>query len=276
MHNDPTATPIRPRDHATGDEMTTTTGFDDTTTVPQVEWLWAFLDTPLDSADESWPFWATVTRTTMSPRRGPDDEFATLLPARGGSWIKLQAVGSGGGLHLDLDGRDVHASARHAAALGARQIGHIDDTVIIMQSPGGFTFCLTTWDGTSGQVRTGEVDLLDQVCLDIPSTAWERECRFWADLTGWELRDGSIPSTFRYLVRRDDLPIRVLLQRVGATGPVTGHLDFACTDRGATVAAHVAAGARVVAEHPGWTVMEDPVGRVYCCTDRDPRTGQLA
>ncbi len=242
------------------------------TTAPAIEWVWAFLDTPAADADRSWSFWAQVTRSSLAPRRGPDDEFSTLWPAQGGAWIKLQAVGSGGGIHLDLDVQDVRAAAAHALALGASRIGHIDDTVIIMQSPGGFTYCLTTWDGTAGQVRGEQPDLFDQVCLDIPDPMWEAECRFWADLTGWELRHGS-DDTFRHLARPDPMPVRVLLQRVGHDGEVTGHGDFATADRAATVASHVEAGAEVVATCPGWTVMRDPVGRLYCCTDRDPRTG---
>ncbi len=46
--------------------------------------------------------------------------------------------------------------------------------------------------------------------------------------------------------------------------------DLACADREASVGRHLAAGARVVQVREGWTVMADPVGRVYCLTDRDP------
>ena len=35
----------------------------------------------------------------------------------------------------------------------------------------------------------GGRSIVDQVCLDIPPSVWEEECRFWADLTGWELYD---------------------------------------------------------------------------------------
>ena len=33
---------------------------------------------------------------------------------------------------------------------------------------------------------------------------------------------------------------------------------------------HLAAGARVLTVREQWTVMSDPVGRVYCRTDRSP------
>jgi hypothetical protein len=47
-------------------------------------------------------FWATVLKWTVSSRRGGHDEFATLLPPDGDAYVKLQAVGEGGGMHLDL------------------------------------------------------------------------------------------------------------------------------------------------------------------------------
>ena len=63
----------------------------------------------------------------------------------------------------------------------------------------------------------------------------------------------------------------MLFQRLDElTGPVRAHADIACVDRGTTLARHLAAGATVVAERQGWTVMADPVGRVYCLTDRSP------
>ena len=63
----------------------------------------------------------------------------------------------------------------------------------------------------------------------------------------------------------------MLFQRLDEpTGPVRAHADVACVDRVATLARHLAAGATVVVERQGWTVMADPVGRVYCLTDRSP------
>ena len=61
------------------------------------------------------------------------------------------------------------------------------------------------------------------------------------------------------------------MQRLGeATGTARGHLDVATTDRAASRAAHVAAGAEVVSDERFWTVLHDPVGRTCCLTDRRP------
>lgn len=235
-------------------------------------WAWIFLDTPRADAERSWRFWAEVTGQDVVDRRGEDDEFATLAARHGGSWVKLQAVADGpGGVHLDLDVDDVHAAAAHAESLGARRVGAIGDTVVILRSPGGFVHCLTTWHGESGQEREGLTSILDQVCLDVPRAAWEAENAYWPALTGWPRREGRLPE-FANADGGAPLPLRLLLQRLGEEdGPVRAHVDLACSDRATDTERHVAAGARVVAVNAFWTVLTDPVGRVYCLTDRSPQ-----
>lgn len=239
-----------------------------------IRWAWIFLDTPAVDAAESWRFWADVTGSSLAPPRGDDGEFSTLLPAAGGPWVKLQAVGDPtGGVHLDLDVDDVRAEAVRAEAIGARRVGAIGETVVILRSPGGFTFCLTTHRGEEGEgvVRTGLATVLDQVCLDVPRSAWDTEAAFWESLTGWGLRESDEPG-FAYLERPGEQAVRVLLQRLEEDeGPVRSHVDLACADRAAATARHVAAGATVVRQRHFWTVMTDPVGRVYCLTDRSPQ-----
>ncbi|MGL5929542.1 MAG: VOC family protein [Dermatophilaceae bacterium] len=236
-----------------------------------VRWAWLFLDTPAADADRSWRFWSAVTGWALSPTRGEHDEFATLLPSHGDAWMKLQAVTDGaGGIHLDLDVDHVRPAAAFAESLGASRIGAIEDTVVILRSPGGLVFCLTTWQGAARQVRDGAVELPDQVCLDIPGARYDTEAAFWSGLTGWRLRAGRLPE-FSYLKRPPGIPFRMLLQRLGQQdGEVRAHPDLACADRAASTVRHVAAGARVLGEGDGWTVMADPVGRVYCLTDRSP------
>jgi predicted enzyme related to lactoylglutathione lyase len=239
--------------------------------VIDIRWVWLFLDTPRPDAARSWRFWSDVTGWTVSPTRGDDHEFATLLPARGNAWLKLQAVADGpGGIHLDLDVEDVHTAATQAEALGATRLGAIGDTVVVLRSPGGLTFCLTTWAGDSQQVREGSPDLVDQVCLDCPGDVHDAEASFWSALTGWANVPCDEPE-LSFLRRPAGIPLRLLVQRLGEpTGRVRAHADLSCVDRAASVGRHVAAGARVVREHLQWSVMADPVGRVYCLTDRSP------
>ncbi len=146
---------------------------------------------------------------------------------------------------------------------------------VVLRSPGGFVFCFVraqasqrpapaTWpDGTRSQV--------DQVCLDIPRTAYDDEVAFWQALTGWDL-DPTVSREFARLHPPAEQPLRWLVQRLDdEDGPVSAHLDIACDDREAETARHVALGATVVRRHEEWTVLTDPVGTTYCITDRRPR-----
>ncbi|WP_045875617.1 VOC family protein [Pseudofrankia sp. DC12] len=224
-------------------------------------WLTAFLDFPAADFERGVAFWRAVTATTLSAVRGDGGEFATLLPADGDAFLRVQRLGDGPArVHLDVHRADAEFQAR--------------------TSPGGFVFCEVR-DGES--VRPGPVgwpgghaSLVDQVCLDIPADRYDEERAFWAELTGWELRAGSRPE-FRYLDRPAGIPLRLLLQRLDEpTGSVRAHLDLAATDRAAETRRHVELGATVVARLGRWTALRDPVGLSYCITDRDPVTGLLA
>jgi hypothetical protein len=209
----------------------------------RIRWAWLFLDTPRADAERSARFWSEVTGWRRSPPRGEHEEFATLLPPRGDSWLKLQSLADGvSGVHLDLDVEDVTEAATRAEELGGTRVGSIGDAVVVLRSPGGFTFCLTTWAGDSEQVREGVPALVDQVCLDIPDLGYAGEVAFWRDLTGWVWTPADEPE-LSFLRRPPGIPLRILFQRLGEpTGAVRAQ----------------------------WTVMSDPVGRVYCLTDRSP------
>lgn len=219
----------------------------------------AFLDLPAASWERGVAFWTAVTATSLSPTRGPYDEFATLVPGDGEPFLRVQRIGSERpGVHLDLH--------RPGGAFAVRT------------SPGGFTFCENTPAGGSRPAPVdhgGHASLVDQVCLDIPPAGYDEECAFWAATTGWELAPTSAPS-MRQLVRPTGQPLRILLQRRDeGDPPVTAHLDLAATDREAEVARHLALGAEVDGGGARWTRMRDPGGMLYCVTDRDPTTGLL-
>ncbi len=182
-----------------------------------------------------------------------------------------------GGIHLDLHTDDVDVAADDAVRLGATAIG--DHGYRVLASPGGFMFCVVPWNSEAIRPRVvGEPpSLVDQICLDIPRTAYEEECSFWSALTHWDLRQGS-RDEFRALVRPHGMPLRMLLQRTndGADRPVGAHLDIACGQHvDELVAAHVAHGAVVTGSCGTWTTLTDPAGFAYCLTSRDPETGQL-
>jgi len=251
-----------------------------------IRWLTIFLDFPAQDFATGVAFWREVTGSGLSPYRGSAGEFATLLPSHNDPWLRVQRVRDGpGGCHLDLHlnggAAALAGTEARAASLGAR-VQHRSDGLVILDSPGRFRFCLVCWHEertVPDPVALGEggASRADQLCLDIPPGAFERECTFWAGLTGWDLRAGVRPE-FAYLERPQGMPARLLLQRRAAAGEiddVTGHIDFACADPTRLAQRHVASGAQIIAPFPHWVTMADPTGRPYCLTMRDPVTGKL-
>ncbi len=230
-----------------------------------------FLDSPSRAAES---FWAAVTGSALSARRGPEGEFATLLPDDGDAYVRVQVVGSPPPrTHLDLHVADVPAAAGVSVALGARTV-HSQDGLIVARSPAGLLFCLVGWHAQA-QARVpaavrwpgGWSSRVDQVCVDVAGDAYDDEVGFWEDLTGWQRRATKLPE-FDYLRRPRGMPLRLLFQRLGS-GPARMHVDFACSDVDAEVARHVGLGASVVRRVPDdWTTLRDPVGREYCVTAR--------
>ena len=126
-------------------------------------------------------FWAAATGTRLSPPRGDDGQFATLLPDRADACWRVQRLDSGRpSVHLDLHG-DMPSLERDLVARGAGVVERYDD-VVVLRSPGGLPFCVVAGDEA---IRPAPVDwgthtsLLDQVCLDVPAASLEQEIAFW-------------------------------------------------------------------------------------------------
>ncbi|WP_183093627.1 VOC family protein [Nocardioides stalactiti] len=241
-------------------------------------WITAFLDFAAGGFDEGVRFWSAVTSFDVSPRRGQAGEFATLLPDDGDPFLRVQRLAEGPDrIHLDLHVGDPRRAADRAIGLGAQEVA--DHGYVVLRSPGGLTFCFVSHEAATRPGPTSwpaGASLVDQVCLDVPATAYQGESVFWRDLTGWEERRSAVSTDFHSLARPDGHPLRLLLQRLGEqTGEVRAHLDWSTTDRSAETERHVALGARVEVVHSVWTVLTDPNGRRYCLTDRDPETGML-
>jgi hypothetical protein len=261
-----------------------------------VVWLTAFLDLPPQLHGAGSRFWSGVTGYAVSPARGDDGEFTTLLPPTGDPFLKVQRTvgmqrpdGSSperASIHLDVHvptAGDIPPAAETAVSAGGRVLHRSAHGSVVLRSPGGLTFCLVherlrERPGPSRWSDDGAHEsLVDQVCLDIPVAAFDAECAFWADLTGWEQLTSSAHPELAHLARPDGIPLRMLLQRLGddPRSEVTAHLDLASSDRAAETRRHVELGAVVEQVHPGvgWTVLTDPTGARYCITDRDPGTG---
>lgn len=244
-----------------------------------------FLDFPGDAFEAGTAFWREVTGCGLSSSRGEAGEFATLLPPDGDAYLRVQRVLDGAGgchldLHADLAAGSLAEAAARAVTLGARMHDREDDEVIILDSPGGFTFCVVPWEdemavpgpftgggaGTGAGARAG-ASRVAQLTLDVPPVEYEREVSFWAALTGWDPRPGPVPE-YTFLTGPAAMPAGLLLQRRQVAAPgdrVCGHVGLQCADMRRTADWHASFGARVTAAYPWGIVMADPVGRPYCC-----------
>jgi hypothetical protein len=193
--------------------------------------------------------------------------------------LRLQGVDDEGGAHVDLEVDDVQGAMAHAIGLGATHVLAEDADLVVLRSPAGLGFCLTRWAGARTRPDVvhhsgGPVSRVDQVCLDIPPAAFDREMEFWAALTGWRRGHSSRPE-FSLLLPPTGGPVRLLLQRLDEGERASAHVDVACSDRGAVTAIHHEWGSRDVRPGPFWNVLRDPAGGLYCLTDRHPETGRL-
>ncbi len=217
-------------------------------------------------------FWEAVTGYDGSDARAFRTEFPPLRPPSGDPYLYAQRLGSGESrVHLDLYVDDLDAAQAHASSLGAQVVERRDH--VHLTSPAGLPFCLVpdrasripppaAWPGGRSQV--------DQVCVDIPPSAFDAELAFWEALTGWSRTKTDSPEFER--LDDDRMPLRMLLQRLDDEEPPRFHLDLSSDDRAAESARHESLGATV--ENPsdrGFTVLVDPGGRRYCVTDRTPR-----
>lgn len=255
------------------------TGKPPVTTGPVVRWTHVFVDRPAAELGPALGFWTAVTGTKLSEPRGDQGEFVTLLPGEGDACVKAQGVGDGvGGAHLDLSVEDVPALVEWALRLGAAVVADHDGWAVL-RSPGGQLFCAVPWNGESARPPVAEgpdgaTSRLDQVSIDLAPGVYDAETVFWSELTGWESVPGALPE-FHLIRPPAGLPLRILLQRLGAERPTSAHLDLACSDVDTVRAHHEALGATAVGRGARWTVMRDPAGGTYCLTGRDPVTGSL-
>ncbi len=245
----------------------------------QIRWLTAFVDMPPATFDAGCRFWCGVTGTTPSEPRGDADQFATLLPPDGDAFLRVQRCDDATTprIHLDLHVMSVPDATDRAMQAGAAVLaepGHV-----ILASPTGLVFCLVDHHGEDTRPRSVDdpfPNVVDQICIDVPDDRFDEELQFWSDLTGWAVGRGAL-TEFAWLESPRSLPLRILLQRLGAddgSDTARAHLDLSCGRHvDAVSAAHVELGGRVELEAPHWTTLIDPAGLPYCLTQRNPETG---
>jgi hypothetical protein len=243
----------------------------------EIRWTSVFADVPDRTFEPALAFWASVADAVVGKATGDREEFVPLLPGSGDGFLWLQRVDREiGGWHLDLHVPDAGVAARAARECGARVV-RVSPSLVVLESPAGQPFCLF---GDARPVRrrpsppswpAAGRSLVDQLCLDIPHDRYERECAFWAALTGWEFGSSGLDE-FRRLNPPPELPVQVLLQRLGPDDGdgARAHVDISADEPAAEVARHLSLGAGVVRETAQWTTLRDPAGLIYCVTHRRP------
>jgi predicted enzyme related to lactoylglutathione lyase len=249
----------------------------------EIGWLTAFIDMPADRFEVGTRFWLDVTGSQRSRMRGEHQEFATLHPPTGDPYLRVQRVGDDEPrIHLDLHVDSIPDATERAVDLGAAVVADLfaDLGWVIMKSPGGYVFCFVAYEDEvhRTQPRADLPHLVDQLSIDIPAPMFESECRFWEQLTGWELRQSRLEEFVRLAVPQE-LPLRMLMQRLGEDDrgtAVRAHLDIACGENIDAVAVeHERLGAKNLGRRKYWTTMLDPAGLPYCLTPRDPESGAV-
>ncbi len=241
-------------------------------------WFHLFLDVPRPRREEAVGFSSAATGWALSPPRGEDGQFLTLVPQRGDSWLKMQAFDDREPrIHVDLDAADREAAVERSTALGAHPAWTYDG-VAVMRSPGGLLLCHTLGEEAAPRFARSEPErVLDQLCIDIPRSRWDQEVAFWAGITGRTPEPAKTPEFVRLADPDPHGGLRILLQRLeDEDGEVLAHPDVAVAHRAAETCRHEALGAETVGVFEWWTVMRAPYGQVYCLTDRDPLTGRVS
>lgn len=91
-------------------------------------------------------------------------------------------------MHVD----DTAPFARRAVEAGARQV-HTYSDLVMLRSPSGLPWCVVGYSGERDRPApqpigvTGCLNLVDQLCIDIPASRFDEECvAFWSQVPGWE------------------------------------------------------------------------------------------
>lgn len=91
-------------------------------------WLEAFLDLREDTYDAGATFWSAVTGYPRGPQRGPDGQFATLVPPEGLDYLLVQRLDDEQDAvtaHLDWSATDREAEIQQRHGLVGLHVMHL-------------------------------------------------------------------------------------------------------------------------------------------------------
>ena len=234
-------------------------------------WLTAFLDFPAAEYDAGVRFWTHATGFDASAPRGENSEFATLLPASGDDYLRVQRLGDGvTRLHLDLHVVDPWAAAEAAEDLGAELVDDSRHSYVVLRSPGGIVLCFVTQPAATVPPAAvwpaGQTSRLAQVCWDVPRARFSAQAAFWQAILAGEWTP---PDAGEAITRKaGELALDLRLQPAEIAREVVGHLHQVTDDRSAEVARLTAAGSITRSVRETQTMLETPGGVPLCVLDQ--------
>jgi predicted enzyme related to lactoylglutathione lyase len=103
---------------------------------------------------------------------------------------------------------------------------------------------------------------LTSVLVDVPGADHDRTAAFWSAALG---REGKVYDEFpEYVSFGEATPgVEFMVQSTGDAGPRI-HIDIESDDVEAEVARLSGLGAKEIARHHSWVVMQDPAETVFC------------
>lgn len=229
---------------------------------------------PRGSVGVAADFWAAVLGWRVGPSWPGHPELRSFEPSSGDAYVHLQRTGGRGRVHLDVETRDLPATAALVLSAGATSVAQRDRWWTFM-SPGGLPFCLLTASAREAPGPTawpdGHRSRLVQVCIDSPPALHEAEVHFWRSVLGGRW----VYSPAREFAGKwhDDAgsPLQLLFQRLDeAAGPVRAHLDHGTDDLAAEVRRIRQLGASDIGPGRGWHALRDPLGLPFCVTENSP------
>lgn len=240
-----------------------------------VSWMHAFVDVPAERAEQARTFWSSVLGWSPGDAWPEHPEFVSLTPPAGASYVHVQRIGGRPRIHLDLLG-DVERDTARLEDLGATR-GYRGAAWQVMASPAGLPFCVCqeAWPHERPEAVAwpdGHRSRLVQVCIDVPGERYDEELRFWRAATGWADEPVDAPE-FHRLVRRDESPLQLLVQRLGTddgADRARAHLDLGTDDMAAEVARAQQLGAALLWSADGCVTLQDPLGLPFCVTANHP------
>jgi hypothetical protein len=238
------------------------------------QWLHVFVDVRADVSQASAKFWSGALGWQLGDPWPGHTEFRSFEPEDGDAYVHQQIGDHGPRIHFDLEVTD-ETEVEHLITLGASLAGEPREWWPMI-SPGGMPFCLVhqhdhvrpsplSWDGHDSR--------LVQVCIDSPAGLHEAEVAFWRSALAWRWAESESDEFAGKLYPPHGSSVQLLFQRLGeddADGPVRAHIDLGTDDREAHAQRLVQLGATRVGPGPGWIVLRDPTGLVFCTTSNSP------